>query len=45
MTVGEMIKELEKYDENLDVAGADGFVIISVSLETDNYGENYIQIL
>lgn len=45
MTVGEVIKELEKYDENLDVADADGFVIICVSINTTPDGENYIQII
>lgn len=44
MTVGELIKELEKYDENLDVTYAEGYVIFGVSLETTSEGNNYIEI-
>lgn len=45
MTVGELIKELEKYDENLEVADAEGYLIFGVSLETSLEGENYVRIL
>ena len=44
MTVGELIKELEKYDENLDVIDNEGVVILCVSLETTFEGESYIRI-
>lgn len=44
MTVGELIKELGKYDENIDVTDAEGFVIFYTSLETTFDGENYVRI-
>lgn len=44
MTVGELIKELEKYDENLVVTDAEDFVIDEVSLSTNLDGEDYVQL-
>lgn len=45
MTVGELIEELKKYDENLDVADVEGFVILGVFLKTTPKGENYVEII
>lgn len=45
MTVGELIEELKKYDENIDVADVEGFVILGVHLKTTPDGENYIEIV
>jgi len=45
MTVAQLIKELEKYDEILDVTDAEGFLTFGVVLETTSEGENFVKIL